>query len=356
MKSPLFRAVRLRIIVFFLLPITLSWLLLACNKGEGVISENADDLFWVSSDNADMPVWVKGNTASGVIILLVQGQPGESSYGYAGTSSAMLRGKYAMAFWDMRNSGMAAGNANTAFMNIPAVGNDLSLVVKVLKQRYNAPKIFLYGHGFGGFIGSAYLSGSPPEVNGWIEVGGHHNVPLANFLAKKKLLAVADQEILAGKNTTRWQTIKDFCLSTDSTVSDYLQAAQLHEYALAAETLIGLGDQSFTKELNNPSGSLYTLANIYNYENSPQAVPFRSRINETTANMSPFLPRIKIPSLLIWGEKDFSSPDSLGRNALYYLGTTEKELITFPNSGHYPMNDNPEVFQTEVMEFIEKYK
>jgi pimeloyl-ACP methyl ester carboxylesterase len=329
---------------------------LSCRKGPGIISENADDLFWISSENADMPVWVKGNTASGVIILLVQGKPGESSYGYSGSSSAMLRQKYAMAFWDMRNSGMAAGNANTAFMNLPTVGNDLALVLKVLKQRYNNPKIFLYGHGFGGFLGSAYLSGAGSEeyVTGWIEVAGHHNVPLANFLSRKKLMQTADKEIAAGNNAARWQTIKDFCLSTDSVVSDVLQAAQLHEYAIEAETLTGLGDNTFKQEFNNPSGSLYTLANIYNYENSAPALPFRRRINEATANMSPFLFRIKVPSLLIYGEKDFSAPDSLGRNAMFYLGSAEKELITFPNSGHYPMNDNPDLLQTEIMEFIEK--
>jgi pimeloyl-ACP methyl ester carboxylesterase len=329
----------------------------ACRKGAGVISENADDLFWVSSEEADMPVWVKGNTASGVIILLAQGKPGESSYGYAGFSSELLRQNYGMAFWEYRNSGMSAGNSNTAFLNIPTFGNDLKLVLKVLKQRYNAPKIFLYGHGFGGFLGSAFLTADVDSlVSGWIEVGGHHNIPLANFLCRKKLITTADSQIVAGNNAGRWQSIKDFCVGTDSVVSDYLQAATLHEYAIEAESLIGLGDHKFKGELNNPAGSIYTLANIYNYNNSSPAVPFRKRINESSANMSPFLFRIKVPSLLLWGEKDFSSPDSLGRDALKFLGSKEKTLVTLPNSGHFPMNDNPELLQTEIINFIEKHR
>jgi proline iminopeptidase len=328
----------------------------SCKKGPGEIGENADDLFWISDENADMPVWVKGNTASGVIILLVQGLPGESSYGYSGQSSEMLRQKYGMAFWDFRNSGMSGGNANTAFMNRPRFYEDLSLVVQAIKKRYNDPKIFLYGHGFGGFLGSAYLSvyGDASKIAGWIEVAGHHNYPLVNLLCRKKLLETAASEISKGNNTGKWEEISSFCNSTDSIVSDIDQARQLHEYAIEAEQLIGLGDFRFKRELNNPSGSINTLVNIYNYNNTAPAEPFRRMVNE--ANMSPFLPRINVPALLVWGEKDFSSPDSLGRDALRYLNSIEKELVTFPNSGHYPMNDNPDLLQTEIMEFIEKHR
>ncbi|MGZ3940304.1 MAG: hypothetical protein ACXVBK_16145, partial [Flavisolibacter sp.] len=66
----------------------------ACKKKDVGLSNTANEVFWVTNHGADMPVWVKGNTASKVIILVVHGGPATGSYNFSDYETASLREKY----------------------------------------------------------------------------------------------------------------------------------------------------------------------------------------------------------------------------------------------------------------------
>ena len=108
----------------------------SCKK-EGVgLSANADEIFWLSNAGADMPVWVKGNTASKVMILFLHGGPGDGSYRYANFQTDQLWQQYSVAYWDQRDAGAAAGNNNYANLSLDQMIEDLEKLVAVIKYRY----------------------------------------------------------------------------------------------------------------------------------------------------------------------------------------------------------------------------
>src|SRR5262252_5453412 len=146
----------------------------ACKKQAVKLSGNANDIFWITNNGADMPVWVKGNTASRVIILIVHGGPGGGSYNFTDYQTARLQEKYGVAFWDQRNSGSASGNSNIGKLTLSQMANDLNAVVKVIKYRYGNPSIFLYAHSFGGLLAAAYLETgtNQNDLKGWMEIDG----------------------------------------------------------------------------------------------------------------------------------------------------------------------------------------
>ncbi|HEY5370979.1 MAG TPA: hypothetical protein VIJ75_18495 [Hanamia sp.] len=88
--------------------------LTSCKKEAVRLSTNANDIFWLSNAGADMPIWVKGNTASKIMILFIHGGPGDGSYGYTGFETDQLWKQYSIAYWDQRDAGAAAGNNNYA--------------------------------------------------------------------------------------------------------------------------------------------------------------------------------------------------------------------------------------------------
>src|SRR5258705_8128244 len=128
------------IIIIFLL----GSLFTGCKKEFTGLSANANEIFWVTNNGADMPVLVKGNTSSKIIILIVHGGPGDGSYDYADYKTTRLREKYGVAFWDQRNAGGAAGNNNIDKLNLPQMINDFEVIIKGLKLRYEGASIFLY--------------------------------------------------------------------------------------------------------------------------------------------------------------------------------------------------------------------
>ena len=75
-----------------------------------------------------------------------------------------------------------------------------------------------------------------------------------------------------------------------------------------------------------------------------------------TYNYTDRLSEITIPSLVLWGKHDMVVPPLFAQEAFDNLGSAEKELVIFENSGHSPMGNEPELFAEKVIQFINKYK
>src|SRR4030095_3430418 len=139
-------------IIPHIIALLLVLLIAGCKKEFTGLSANANEIFWVTNNGADMPVRVMGNTSSKIIVLIVHGGPGDGSYDYTDYKTARLREKYGVAFWDQRNAGSASGNNNISKLSLPQMINDLEVIVKTLKFRYEESDIFLCAHSFGGLL------------------------------------------------------------------------------------------------------------------------------------------------------------------------------------------------------------
>ena len=75
--------------------------------------------------------------------------------------------------------------------------------------------------------------------------------------------------------------------------------------------------------------------------------------NSSSLSQVDRLPNITIPTLLLWGKYDFVVPPALGEQALQLIGSVDKELVIFENSGHSPMSNEETLFTEELNKFIE---
>ncbi len=337
------------IIIIFLLGL----LFTGCKKEYTGLSTNANEIFWVTNNGADMPVRVKGNTSSKIIILVVHGGPGDGSYDYANYKTARLREKYGVAFWDQRNAGGASGNSNIGKLSLPQMINDLEVIVKVLKLRYEGAGIFLYAHSFGGLLAAGYLvkDSNQNDLRGWIEIDGAHNYPLCNTLSRKMLMDTAVSEISKGNYPSQWQNILNYCSSHDP-LSSYEISSQTETYAHSAEYYMGIKRNNSIFPLSeDPSDQLVNYYNLY-YTSSGN--DFLKSLEG--ADYSNQLYRIKIPSLLLWGQFDFTVPPDVGEDGITNLGSSYKKLVLFPHSGHHPMETDTDLVEDEIINFIETFK
>ncbi len=66
------------------------------------------------------------------------------------------------------------------------------------------------------------------------------------------------------------------------------------------------------------------------------------------------LPRLEIPILLVWGEQDKMVP---GKLAPFFAQMSDRiELVQLPNMGHCPHDENPEVFNQLLTQWLEKFQ
>jgi pimeloyl-ACP methyl ester carboxylesterase len=324
----------------------------ACKKQFTGLSVHANEIFWVTNNGADMPVRVMGNTSSKVIILIIHGGPGDGSFDYEDARTERLREKYAVAFWDQRNSGASAGNNNLRTLGLSQMINDLEVVVKVLKVRYEGADIFLCAHSFGGLLSAGYLvkGSNQGTVKGWIDIDGAHDYRLTNALSRKMLIDTAQSEIFKNHYILEWQLILDYCASHDP-LSSYKVSSQVETYAHQAEYYMGI-QQNYSLSL--AEDPIDELANYYNLNYSSAGIDFLESLE--SLSYSDQLYKIEIPTLLLWGQFDFVVPPPVGENAMAYLGSSYKKMVLCPHSGHHPMETDTDLVEDEIINFIEDFK
>ncbi len=67
-------------------------------------------------------------------------------------------------------------------------------------------------------------------------------------------------------------------------------------------------------------------------------------------DLSLCLPRIKIPTLILWGENDFDTPVSFAERL--HFGIVGSELHVIKNAGHYSFLDQPKEFCDRLTSFL----
>lgn len=338
-----------RILFIILIPL----LPVSCRKEAVRLSANADEIFWLSNKGADMPIWVKGNTASKVMILFLHGGPGDGSYRYAGFQTDQLWKHYAVAYWDQRDAGAAAGNNNYSNLTLDQMIEDLEKLVILLKYRYGSDmEIFLMGHSFGGLLGSGFLvkGDNQKNIRGWIEVDGAHDYPESNTLERQMLIDTGTSEIAKGHYVPQWTPIVNYCNTHPANVSLDIDI-QTDDYASEAENYVNINHTATAINYFSISSPISLVTNLYYLSNSAAGRQFLQSLEPVT--FTDELYKITIPSVLIWGKYDFIVPVGSGIHALNNLGSSYKHLVMMPQSGHVPMDGNTDLFAQTVIDFVE---
>lgn len=330
----------------------------SCQKEE--LSTNHDEVFYVRTHGADMPVYLHGNTASGAIVILLHGGPGDSGLGYrTGEYYKLLEKEFGVAYWDQRGQGGSHGHYSVDDVTIARMVEDLHAVVRVLKYRFGEDySLFIMGHSWGGTLGTAYMlhQDYQHEVKGWIEVDGAHDIPLLNKEAIKMFISIGTSEIQQGNHVSKWTEIVNFALSVDTNNISFDEGDQINEYAFQAEELL---DKVYPIPYSDISGFSNAFLQPTNpLTSSLAAINTDNLLYEEveTTSYTDELNSITIPCLFLWGKYDFVVPPYLGQSAFDRVSSTDKKLVLFEHSGHSPMDNEPEAFADEMITFVNGHK
>ena len=334
-------------------------LLAACQKETISMGTGESQTFYVDSKGASMQVLVEGNLISHVFLIFVHGGPGSSSLPYnTDYISSHLEKDYALVYLDQRNAGASQGNFNGSDLNLTQMTTDLRNVILVIKKRYgDDSKIFLLGHSFGGLLTASYLTTYYIQgmVDGWLFVDGIQNYPLNDTLTREKLLYTGEEQIRLSKHVKEWQEIVTWC--TDHPGNFTLdQSMQMETFAGAAETYLDEVTQidPVASNLGIALKEHWPLTSmLMNYLYSSNAA-FIKDLYKTAFTSQ--LNRVKVPTLLLFGEYDFTCPLGLGDDIFNRIGTLDVSMEISYKSGHEMMFQDPEFFCREVAGFIELHR
>jgi len=307
-------------------------------------------MFYLQSKGAQMPIWVRGNLASNVLILHLHGGPGEGSlYESYSPFWQKLETAYGVVYWDQRGSGSSNGNVDSSTITYAQFGQDCHDVIRLLKKEFPDKEIFLLGHSFGVELGWQFLTTDDwqNEVKGFMLVDGTYSA-WAYF--KHQYDYVQEQAVLQNRNDIYSWTL-DHPLTPENVYDASFNEDQLFAYQEILsqdKTIYHFGIAS--RFLGPYDHWRYiTGSNLYR---APLPIFYEGH----RFDFSPKLPNVTIPVQILWGRKDGNEPLQIGIDTDSLLVNSPHEMIVFDSSWHSPMHSETDKFYDAVHGFVEMWK
>lgn len=317
------------------------------------------DFMYLRSAGADLPILVRGNTDSGVLIVWLSSGPGDPVSVMRGEATDALEQRYGMVYWDQRGCGSAQGNPAPETFTMDQFVEDTAKVIALVRARYRPERIFLLGHSWGGTLATAYLLDERRQagISGFIDLDGNHDVPRVYPLKLAWLQRYADERITAGQHVAHWSEVRDFCASHPPLTRANLARWESYVDGTNAEFADPDDDisVSFDQIFRSPDSPLaYLLVNRDYVDDSLYA----SDAVLATMGYASRMQAITLPVALLWGELDGIVPIDAAYDADAALGTprSAKRIVTFAHSAHFPFLEEPAAFVAAVSAFIDVYR
>lgn len=308
-------------------------------------------------NGAEIPVLIRGNIASGKLLLYVQGGPGENAIDFARSDYPLwknsLEKKVAIAYYDQRGLNERVKNIDSSSITYARYGQDIYAIAETLKRAFDV-SIYLLGHSAGGYMIYNCLSelDDPKRViTGAIVM----NTPLTTDFSPERyrdyrplyLKNLAREKMVKNEDSSYWYQAFRWMQITDSIHSPET-SAQWNEYVEAAFTPVSRHVGFFpamSAILSRPYG-LFS----YPYRKDNHLVSDLLWEDERRLKVHALLQNIDHPVLILTGRYDDIAPPEEIITTQSLIKNSEYAII--PDAGHESYLDNPDVVNAEILRFM----
>lgn len=191
--------------------------------------------------------------------------------------------------------------------------------------KYTSKPVYLIGHSFGGAISLYYAGIFPDKLHRLILVDTAGILHRSSF-TKNVLDQQLSGEVKIGKKNIIEKPLSTLKYIVGTTIENV-------ENAVVPED-IGplLGSKTFRATV---------------LDGDPIRISAMALIH---TDFSPILPKVKVPTVIIWGEKDPIAPLRTGKLLAYRINKSSLSVLN--GLKHNPMRENPETFNSMLLESI----
>ena len=321
--------------------ILISNVLIAMETGEGIDKE-----FLIKSDGVELYIKIRGQDINKPVLLYLHGGPGEANgpllfQAYAGPE---LEKHFVVGYLHQRNTCMSP-EAPVNTLTIKHFVKDVDNIVTFLKEEFQEDKIFLLGHSFGGGLGYLYLLEHEDNIEKFVSAGGAFSTTSIEENGYQTVMKLAEK----AANQEAVERLKNVGPPPYETFREGMV------WRMLAMSILAEMNEGIAKNLQmSKVMSITGIESIDHKWQKKSIVIANTMWNElSTIDLEDKVQNIKTPMLLIDGAKDIMVPFSILKKGYENYGG-QKKYVIFENSNHMMFIDEPDLFVSKVIEFLQK--
>jgi pimeloyl-ACP methyl ester carboxylesterase len=285
---------------------------------------------------------VRGHDANKPLLLLLHGGPGTAEMCFAHHSMREIEKHFVCVNWDQRGAGKSFRTRTpAAAMTIGQFVDDVIALIEALLQRFGQKKLFLVGHSWGSVLSMKVAATRPDLLHALVGMGQVVDMKRGEKISYDYALDSARKS----KNAKAVRALEKIGPPPYKGDDLFIQRRWLSEFSgdtwamdIKGVMLIGLGS------------SEYSLADVIRLGMGAKRSVRLMWPELMGVNFSRDVPELSVPVFFFVGRHDYTTPFELAAVHFESLKAPQKRLLWFENSAHMPNLEEPEKFQSELVE------
>ena len=319
--------------------------------------KGVEELKSIKIGGVDQWVHIRGRNRNNPILLFLHGGPGFSMIGLMDAIQRPWEDYFTVVQWDQRQTGKSYYSADDENnpLTIDQFIEDTEEVILYLRQYFNQEKLFLLGHSWGSAIGMHMAKNHPDWLHAYIGLGQVVNWIDGEGILYNRLLGHAKEQneselvimleaiipSLGAEFPVREKSFSENCDSVREALSRLAGEALMHHFSFDDALKMLSFDQLISPHR--------TLTDVTNSLVGDKAAIFRPPNRFTQEFMDIDLPTeigssFELPIFFFTGDHDWQTPKVLSDQWFEQIKAPHKELISFNESSHVVINEEPGKF------------
>ncbi|MBN2878485.1 MAG: alpha/beta hydrolase [Clostridia bacterium] len=317
-------------------------------KGENSIAE----LETIEIADCAQTLLIRGVDINNPILLYLHSGPGTTEMTAFRAYHAELEKHFTVVLWEQRGTGKSYSSQLSAdTMTIEQMVSDAGEVMQYLLTKFDKEKLFIAGHSWGSLLGILTVQRYPQFIYAYAG-SGQEVYPFAGEKLSYEYTLKKAQE----HNNT--QAIDELNMGASA---EYLtiegNSNWYNELIAERKWLVKFGGEVYKKDGYNSIyvfpgllPSEYTLADFIRFGKGSRFSIEALWPQIMQQNLMESADTLYVPVFFFQGRYDYNTPSTLVSEYYDLLNAPYKELIWFENSGHHPMYEEPELYESLLIE------
>lgn len=309
-----------------------------------VLRNSVAEMKYVRLGGVDQWVMIRGENVANPPLIVLHGGPGMSEMGFFRHCNAPLERHFTVVHWDQRGTGKSFDrDIPRSSMTLDQFVADLDELVDIVRRRFGKEKVAILGHSWGSALGAIYAAGFPEKVSVYVGAAQIGDSTAAESLSYSFGLAEAERQ----HDEKALKKLRAIGPPPYPAKSVFVERTAVNR--LDGQMRLGILWKVGRALFGRPESSIFDLPNLVR--------GFGFMLDAMWAevsklNLLKLVPALKMPVVIFVGRLDHWVPPETSVAYFDALTAPSKNLVWFEHSGHEAFVDEPEKFNSTMVELV----